>query len=128
MPDCEFTVTVQPRYLRDESLPSHQIFSFAYTVTILNTGRKTAQLLSRHWIIHDAIGTTEEVRGDGVVGEQPTLRPGEAFEYTSGCRLKSGTGTMHGSYFALADDGTRFEVQIPVFLLHADDAAPRVLH
>jgi len=95
-------------------------------VRISNEGRETVQLMSRHWIITDATGHVEEVRGSGVVGEQPVLRPGESFQYTSGCRLRTPSGEMHGSYFFVAEDGERFDVPIPAFQL--DDGTARVLH
>ena len=106
------------------------MYGFAYTVTITNTGDVAAQLISRHWIISDARGHTEEVKGLGVVGQQPLLRPGESFQYTSGCRLRTASGTMHGHYFCVAEDGTRFEVEIPLFVLEAShgSAPPRMVH
>ncbi len=95
------------------------VFGFAYTVTITNTGDITAQLISRSWNINDANGLTEKVKGPGVIGEQPTLAPGESFEYTSGCRLRTPTGTMHGQYHCIAEDGTAFDADIPMFVLDA---------
>jgi ApaG protein len=97
---------------------------FAYTVTIRNTGAVAAQLVSRHWIITDGDGNVHEVRGLGVVGEQPVLAPGEAFEYTSACPLSTPLGTMRGSYQCVAADGTRFDAPIPEFVL----SVPRTLH
>jgi len=120
----ELSVQVQPRYLAEQSDPEDGRYLFAYTVTIRNTGEITAQLLSRHWIITDAEGQIEEVRGPGVVGEQPVLRPGEAFQYTSGCPLGTPVGSMHGSYQCIAEDGTAFEASIPEFVL----SMPRTLH
>jgi ApaG protein len=120
----ELSVQVQPRYLAEQSDPEDGRYLFAYTVTIRNTGEMTAQLLSRHWIITDAEGQIEEVRGPGVVGEQPVLRPGEAFQYTSGCPLGTPVGSMHGSYQCIAEDGTAFEASIPEFVL----SMPRTLH
>jgi ApaG protein len=120
----EFSVQVVPRYLPEQSEPDEDRYLFAYTVTIRNTGEVAAQLLSRHWIITDADGQVEEVRGPGVVGEQPTLRPGEAFQYTSGCPLATPVGSMHGTYQCIAEDGTAFEASIPEFVL----SAPRALH
>jgi ApaG protein len=114
-----FTVRVQPRYLPDQSSPAHGVYGFAYTVTISNTGTVAAQLISRSWNINDANGLTEKVKGLGVVGEQPLLQPGESFEYTSGCRLRTPTGTMHGSYFCVAEDGEQFVADIPMFVLDA---------
>jgi ApaG protein len=124
MAKYEFSVTVAPRYVAEQSRPESDQYLFAYTVTIRNTGRSTAQLLSRHWIITDADGHVEEVRGPGVVGEQPVLRPGEEFRYTSGCPLTTPVGSMKGSYQCVADDGTQFDVPIPEFVL----SMPRTLH
>lgn len=121
-----FTVEVQPQYLPEQSAPEQGVYSFAYTITISNTGEVPAQLISRHWIITDELGQIEEVKGLGVVGNQPLLKPGQAFEYTSGCRLRTPSGTMRGSYFCVAEDGERFEVDIPTFVL--DDGSKRVLH
>jgi len=126
MAKYEFQVQVIPQFLPDQSSAEQRLFSFAYTITITNSGEVPAQLISRHWIITDALGQVEEVKGLGVVGHQPLLKPGEAFEYTSGCRLRTPTGTMQGSYFCVAEDGERFEVQIPAFVL--DDGERRVLH
>ena len=121
-----FSVQVEPRYLPEQSAPDEGVWSFAYTITISNTGAVPAQLISRHWIITDERGEIEEVKGLGVVGQQPLLKPGESFEYTSGCRLRTSSGTMQGSYFCVAEDGERFEVEIPAFVL--DDGSRRVLH
>ena len=126
MADYQFRVEVQPEYLADQSAPDQDLYSFAYTITITNTGDTPAQLISRHWIITNALGQYAEVKGLGVVGHQPLLKPGEAFQYTSGCRLRTPTGTMHGTYFFVAEDGERFEVDIPAFVL--DDGGARVLH
>ena len=130
MPTYQFHVEVQPEYLPEQSEPAQGRYGFAYTITVLNTGQVAAQLVSRHWIIADGRGHTEEVKGLGVVGQQPLLQPGEAFQYTSGCQLRTPSGTMHGSYFCVAEDGERFEVTIPMFVLDANGAggAPRVLH
>jgi ApaG protein len=121
-----FEVEVRPQYLPEQSAPAQGIWSFAYTITIRNTGEVAAQLISRHWRITNEVGEIEEVKGLGVVGQQPLLRPGEAFEYTSGCRLSTASGTMEGSYFFVAEDGERFEAAIPAFVL--DDGNLRVLH
>jgi ApaG protein len=121
-----FQVEVLPRYLPDQSDPDERVWSFAYTITISNVGDVPAQLISRHWIITNDRGEVEEVKGLGVVGQQPLLRPGESFEYTSGARLRTPTGTMEGSYFCVAEDGERFDVAIPLFVL--DDGNRRVLH
>ena len=131
MAQYQFSVRVQTRFLPEQSEPGEPMYAFAYTITVRNTGQVAAQLVARHWIIADARGHTEEVKGLGVVGQQPLLQPGEAFEYTSGCRLRTASGTMHGSYFCVAEDGARFEAPIPLFVLDAsqgDAPAPRVLH
>jgi ApaG protein len=119
-------VDVQPQYLPEQSAPEQGLYGFAYTITIVNTGDVPAQLISRHWVITNELGETEEVKGLGVIGQQPLLKPGESFEYTSGCRLRTPSGTMQGSYFCVAEDGERFEVEIPLFVL--DDGTRRVLH
>jgi ApaG protein len=121
-----FRVEVQPQYLPEQSSPAQGLYSFAYTITVSNTGEVPAQLISRHWIITNELGQVEEVKGLGVIGQQPLLKPGESFEYTSGCRLRTPSGTMQGSYFCVAEDGERFEVDIPPFVL--DDGSHRVLH
>ena len=108
----------------DESDADQGRYVFAYTVTIQNHGKVPAKLMTRHWVITDSNGKTQEVRGDGVVGEQPHLRPGEGFQYTSGTMLETPVGTMSGSYQMLADDGTRFDAPIKPFTL----SIPRVLH
>ena len=132
MPKYQFTCEVEPQYLAEQSTPDEDIYAFAYTITVTNTGDVTAQLISRHWIIDDARGRTEEVKGLGVVGNQPLLRPGESFQYTSGTRLGTRNGSMRGSYFCVAEDGERFEAEVPEFALVADgsggDQPPRVLH
>jgi len=121
-----FQVEVLPQYLPEQSAPAQGLWTFAYTITIRNSGAVPAQLISRHWIITNELGEVEEVKGLGVVGQQPLLKPGESFEYTSGCRLRTASGTMQGSYFCVAEDGERFEVEIPLFVL--DDGSNRVLH
>ena len=121
-----FEVQVLPQFLPEQSAPEQGIWSFAYTITITNAGEIPAQLISRHWIIINELGEIEEVKGLGVVGHQPLLKPGESFEYTSGCRLRTASGSMKGSYFCVAEDGERFEVDIPEFVL--DDGKRRVLH
>jgi len=120
----EFTVNVRTQYLEDQSNPADAHFVFAYTITVTNTGNVPAQLISRHWIIADAEGQTQEVKGLGVVGHQPLLKPGERFEYTSGTALATPGGVMRGSYFCVAEDGERFETAIPEFSLNL----PRTLH
>ena len=110
-------VNVMCRYLPERSQPAARQFAFAYTVTIANEGERPAQLLTRHWIITDADGQVQEVRGDGVVGAQPRLVPGQSFEYGSWCMLATPHGTMHGTYQMVRDDGTRFDAEIAPFLL-----------
>jgi ApaG protein len=125
----EIEIRVQPRYLPEQSSPLEEAYGFAYTITIANNGDEPAQLISRHWIILDADGHREEVRGLGVVGHQPLLKPGEAFEYTSGSRLRTPTGSMEGTYFFVKEDGEPFEVPIPRFMLDATgQSGGRVLH
>lgn len=110
-------VTVESRYLPDQSTPEQRKFAFAYRVRIENHGDLPARLESRHWIIMDGQGEQQEVRGEGVVGEQPRLRPGEGFEYTSGCLLKTPHGSMRGTYEMVRDDGLRFDAVIAPFTL-----------
>ncbi|MBC3871165.1 Co2+/Mg2+ efflux protein ApaG [Undibacterium oligocarboniphilum] len=124
MATYQMSVSVVTQYLPEQSEPDRGSFVFAYTITIKNTGTVAAQLISRHWIINDANNQMEEVRGLGVVGHQPFLPPGQSFEYTSGSILKTPQGTMKGSYFCVAEDGHRFEVDIPEFVL----SLPRTLH
>ncbi|CAA9408395.1 MAG: ApaG protein [uncultured Ramlibacter sp.] len=126
MAKYQFRVEVQPSYLPEQSVPEQSIYSFAYTITITNSGEVAAQLISRHWVITDATGHVEEVKGLGVVGHQPLLQPGQAFQYSSGARLRTPGGSMQGSYFCVAEDGERFEVPIEPFLL--EDGSRRVLH
>lgn len=131
MPKYQFSCEVVPQYMPEQSSPADSVYGFAYTVTITNTGETAAQLISRHWVIVDANGMNEEVKGLGVVGHQPLLRPGESFQYTSGSRLRTPSGTMHGSYFCVAEDAERFETAIPMFVLEADLAGSsngRILH
>ena len=122
--DYQFDIDVDTRFLDDQSVPEEGRFVFAYTVHIRNDGKVPAQLLGRRWLITDGNGKVQEVVGEGVVGEQPWLRPGEGFEYTSGAVLETDIGTMRGSYDVLADDGTRFAAPIPPFTL----SIPRTLH
>ncbi|HWT16790.1 MAG TPA: Co2+/Mg2+ efflux protein ApaG [Patescibacteria group bacterium] len=117
-------VAAVPRFLEEQSQPADGRYAFAYTITLRNEGEVPAKLLTRHWVITDANGRVEEVRGSGVVGEHPHLAPGEVFEYTSGAVLETPVGTMQGSYRMLADDGTAFDAQIPRFTL----SVPRTLH
>jgi ApaG protein len=118
------TVSAQTRYLAEQSDEAAGRYAFSYTITLRNAGNVAAQLISRHWIIADGSGRTQEVRGLGVVGKQPLLAPGESFEYTSGTAIATPVGTMRGSYQMLAADGERFEAPIPEFTL----SVPRVLH
>ena len=111
-------VEVESQYAPEHSQPFQSQWFFYYTVRITNEGGKTVQLLSRHWIITDASGQIEEVRGSGVVGEQPVLTTGESFQYTSGCPLKTSTGVMRGTYQMVTEDGDRFDVEIAPFALH----------
>jgi len=121
-----YSIKVEPTpfYLADQSDTRRDQYTFAYHIRITNDGETAAQLISRHWIIVDANEKREEVRGAGVIGEQPTIAPGESFEYTSGSQLKTPVGTMHGSYHFVAEDGVSFDVPIPKFTL----SATRVLH
>ncbi|MDS4042369.1 MAG: Co2+/Mg2+ efflux protein ApaG [Candidatus Competibacter sp.] len=122
--DYSIKVAAQAFYLEEQSDPEQDRYVFAYTVVIQNQGSIAAKLLSRHWIITDANGKVEEVRGEGVVGEQPYLQPGEGFRYTSGAILDTSVGSMRGSYQMLADDGMTFNADIPPFVL----SIPRTLH
>jgi len=120
----EIGVSAAAQYLPEQSDEEAGRYVFTYTITLRNLGNATAQLVSRHWIITDSEGLVQEVRGLGVVGEQPVLRPGESFEYTSGAAIATPVGTMRGAYQMLAEDGTRFEAPIAEFTL----SVPRVLH
>ena len=120
----DIDINVQTDFLEEQSDEDNECYAFAYTITITNQGRVAAQLLSRHWVITDSNEKTQEVRGEGVVGEQPFLRPGEAFRYTSGTLISTPTGTMRGSYQMVAEDGTEFDAEIEEFML----TVPRVLH
>lgn len=123
-PPYDIEVSVDTRFVDDQSAPAENRYVFAYTITLHNAGAVPARLLARHWVITDANGKVQEVRGDGVVGEQPWMRPGDAYQYTSGAVLETAVGTMRGSYQMLADDGTRFDAPIPQFTL----SIPRTLH
>ncbi len=120
----EIDVNIRTVYLPDQSDEEAERHVFAYTITIANTGTVTSQLISRHWIINNGDGTTQEVRGLGVVGEQPLLKPGDSFEYTSGTVIPTSVGFMKGSYQMAAEDGVHFDVAIPEFIL----SVPRILH
>ena len=130
MPTYKLSVEVTPNYLPEQSSPQDGLYAFSYTVLIHNSGNMAAQLISRTWHINDAEGLQEKVKGLGVVGHQPLLQPGESFEYTSGTRLRTPTGTMHGSFFCVAVDGEKFEVDIPMFVLDAlsDSGSKRQMH
>jgi ApaG protein len=131
MASPQFEVSVVPQYLPDQSDPAHGVYTFAYFVTVNNVGDIAAQLMGRHWVIEDAKGNHKEIKGLGVVGQQPLLQPGESFTYNSGTQIASPVGSMHGTYFCIADDTTLFEATIPVFSLRADSpdvAAASALH
>ncbi len=123
-PQHQIKVDVETVYLEEQSEPAEQRFVFAYTITLRNSGKVPARLLTRHWVITDANGRIQEVRGEGVVGEQPHLKPGQGFRYSSGAVLETPVGSMHGSYQMLADDGAHFDAPIPAFRL----AKPGMLH
>jgi len=118
------TVEVETDYIEGQSEPENERYVFSYTITIRNEGGEAAQLLSRHWLITDANGNIQEVTGEGVVGEQPHLKPGEGFQYTSGAMITTPVGSMQGSYQMITDNGDEFDTEIPVFTL----AIPRTLH
>ena len=120
----QIEVAVKTTYVHAQSAPENNRYVFAYTITITNSGSIPAKLLTRHWLITDGNEKTQEVRGDGVVGEQPYLIPGMSFEYTSGTILETPVGVMRGTYQMVADDGTRFDAEIPAFTL----SVPRTLH
>lgn len=120
----DIAVSVETRFLDEQSKPLDNHYVFAYKITIRNRGSVGARLLSRHWIITDGNGDVQEVRGDGVVGEQPWMNPGQGYDYTSGAILETAVGTMRGSYRMLAEDGTQFDADIPSFVL----SIPRTLH
>lgn len=120
----EIDISIRTAYLPDQSDEDADRHVFAYTITIANMGTVAAQLISRHWIIDNGDGTVQEVRGLGVVGEQPLLKPGDSFEYTSGTVIPTSVGSMKGSYQMAAEDGFHFDVTIPEFIL----SVPRILH
>lgn len=113
----EFTCTTSVAYLPDQSQPQNHVYAFAYTVTIVNSGDVTAQLVARRWLVADANGHTEEVRGLAVVGHQPLLKPAEKFEYTSWTRIATAQGTMRGTFFCMTDDAQPFEATVSEFVL-----------
>jgi ApaG protein len=117
-------VQVEPTYIAEQSDPANDHYVFSYTVTIRNNGSAPAKLLTRHWIITDGDGKVQEVKGDGVVGEQPHLQPGEGYQYTSGTFMSTPFGTMHGSYQMISDAGEKFDAEIPAFQL----SVPNTLH
>ena len=118
------TVEVETTYVREQSIPEQNRFMFAYTITITNTGSIPVQLLGRHWVITDANNKIQEVRGEGVVGEQPHLSPGDSFRYTSAAMIETPVGCMQGAYQMIAEDGVEFEAEIPVFNL----STPHTIH
>jgi ApaG protein len=120
----DINITIRTNYIAEQSDPGSDRYVFAYTIQIANEGTEAAQLISRHWIITDAENRIQEVRGLGVVGEQPFLRPGETFEYTSGTSLATPVGTMRGTYQMVSEDGQKFDAEIPEFTL----SMPRILH
>ena len=128
MSKYQFRVVVLPNYLAEQSSPQQGLYVFSYTITISNVGELPAQLISRTWNVNDANGHTERVKGLGVIGQQPLLKPGQSFEYTSGTRLRTPTGTMHGSFFCVAEDGEKFDVDVPMFVLDALSASLSLIH
>jgi ApaG protein len=121
-------VTVAPRFLADRSSPASGYFFWAYTIDIVNRGNETVQLKTRHWKITDALGRLQEVKGPGVVGEEPVLKPGESYEYTSGVPLPTPSGFMEGSYGMITADGQPFDIEIPLFSLDTPQSGKRVLN
>ena len=123
-PVNKIDIKVLPAYIANQSDPEDNHFVFSYTVTIRNNGSMPAKLLARHWVITDGDGLVQEVKGDGVIGEQPHLQPGESFQYTSGTFMNTPFGTMHGSYQMISDSGEKFDAEIPAFQL----TVPNTLH
>ncbi len=117
-------VEAKPQYIESQSSPDSNRYVFAYTITITNVGSKPATLLSRHWLITDSNGKVQEVRGEGVIGEQPYIKPGESFRYTSGAMIETPVGIMQGKYLMISDSGDNFKASIPKFTL----SIPRTLH
>jgi ApaG protein len=130
MSKYQFRVEVTPQYIAEQSAPEQGLYVFSYTVSIVNVGSLAAQVISRTWNVNDANGHTERIKGLGLVGQQPLLKPGQKFEYTSGTRLRTPTGTMHGSFFCVAEDGEKFDTDVPMFVLDALSASggTRTLH
>ena len=131
----EFLIQAQAHYDAEQSMPHQGLYRFAYTITLTHSGRMAAQIIARHWLITDGNQTQQEVHGLGVVGRQPLLQPGESFEYSSGCQLRTPTGTMQGSYLCVTHEGETFECEIPLFVLQTTDPGEfmpmtekRVLH
>lgn len=124
MSKYQIEISVKTNYIEEESSRDQGHYVFSYTITINNTGDEPAKLISRHWIITDADGRIQEVRGKGVVGDQPHLKPGESYTYTSGTMIETAVGFMQGSYQMVADDGNKFDAVISAFRL----AVPGVLH
>lgn len=122
--DVSIDVSVETQYIKEQSKPDSDFYVFSYTITITNNGFETTQLMTRHWVITDSNSKRQEVRGDGVVGEQPILKPGESFVYTSGTMIETPVGTMQGSYGMMGENGNSFDAPINEFIL----ATPRVLH
>ncbi len=118
----QIEVTVEPNFLPERSSVENRQYFWSYTIVITNTGEETVQLRTRHWIITDATGRKQEVRGEGVVGEQPVLAPGERFEYTSGVPLPTASGFMTGRYQMVSESGERFEIDVPTFSLDSPDS------
>ncbi len=121
--DYKIAVDVETNFISEQSMPEQNRYVFSYTITIRNEGNIAAKLLTRHWYINHANGKSEEVQGDGVIGEQPHLNPGEGFSYTSGTVLETPVGDMNGSYQMLADDGVEFDAEIPPFMLSAPNTS-----
>lgn len=120
-------ISVTPRFMEGESAPERDHYFWAYTIEIVNLSARTAQLMTRHWLITDGLGRLQEARGEGVVGKQPTLRPGESFRYTSGCPLATPHGSMRGVYAMRGEDGAMFDVEVPLFALDSP-YVKKVLH
>jgi len=131
MPSHPIIVEIEPRYVPEQSSPEEDIYTFSYAVTVTNNTKIATQLIARHWYFSDSSGNVQEVKGLGVIGQQPLLAPGASFQYSSGCRLKTPSGSMHGSFFMVTEHGDRFDAPIAMVMLEADlggAPAPRVLH